>query len=85
MIFEKLIFSKFLSRYNPLSKEKEWANNESGEEETNAASSINLRFKTIHRTAFHEIVTLEETKLCTPVLLKRRFSNNGYSLPYGHS
>src|SRR5436190_11168643 len=66
-----------------LSKEKEWTNNENEEEETNAHSSINLRFKAIRRTAFHEIVTRDETKVCTAVLLKRRFSNNGYSLPYG--
>jgi len=34
-------------------------------------------------TAFHEIVTRSETKSCAPVLVKCRFINNHYSLPYG--
>jgi len=33
----------------------------------------NLHFTAIRRTAFHEIVTRNETKSCTPVLVKRRF------------
>jgi len=36
-------------------------------------STINLHFTAIRRTAFHEIVTRNETKSCTPVLVKRRF------------
>lgn len=56
------------------------------EEEEEEETTINLRFSTIRRTVYHEIVTRNETKSCaskTPVLVKRRFINNRYSLPYG--
>ncbi|XP_071581363.1 uncharacterized protein [Temnothorax nylanderi] len=58
-----------------------------GEEEggtSSAGTAINLRFSAIRRTAFHDIITREETKTCAPVLVKRRFINNRYSLPYGY-
>ncbi|KAL6416871.1 hypothetical protein ACFW04_014790 [Cataglyphis niger] len=49
-----------------------------------AETSINLRFRAIRRTAFHELVTRDETKVCEPVLLKRRFISSRCSLPYGY-
>jgi len=63
-----------------LAREKETQENE----EENSETSINLRFNAIRYTAFHEIVTRSETKICAPVLVKRRFINNRYSLPYGY-
>ncbi|KAL6417053.1 hypothetical protein ACFW04_013026 [Cataglyphis niger] len=62
-----------------LAKETE---NEKNDEK--AETSINLRFRAIRRTAFHELVTRDETKVCEPVLLKRRFISSRCSLPYGH-
>ena len=58
---------------------------EEGEDEENRGREpvINLRFSAIRRNAFHEIVTREEKKTCAAVLVKRRFINNRYSLPYG--
>ncbi|XP_011684671.1 PREDICTED: uncharacterized protein LOC105448010, partial [Wasmannia auropunctata] len=56
---------------------------EKEEEEKTTRAAINLRFRAIRRTAFHDIVTRDETKTCAPVLVKRRFINNRYSLPYG--
>lgn len=53
------------------------------EEEEEEETTINLRFSTIRRAVFHEIVTRNETKSCAPVLVKRKFINNRYSLPYG--
>jgi len=58
-------------------EEEEVDNNESRD-------TINLCFRAIRRTAFHEIVTRDEAKLCTPVLLKRRFLDARCSLPYGY-
>ena len=52
------------------------------EEEETGGVAINLRFSAIHRTVFHEIVTRNETKTYAPVLVKRKFINNRYSLPY---
>ena len=46
-------------------------------------TTINLQFKAIRRTAFHEVVTRNEVKTCVPVLLKRRFIDSRISLPYG--
>src|SRR5580765_1759142 len=66
-----------------LSKEREWIN-EKDEEEGSDETSINLRFRAIRRTVFHEIVTRDETKVCTAVLLKRRFIDSRCSLPYGY-
>lgn len=54
------------------------------EEDDEEEYETNLRFSAIRRTAFHEIVTQNETKICAPVLLKRRFINNQYSVPYGY-
>jgi len=65
------IKSLILQRENEQSEEKE-------------SSAINLRFSAIRRTAFHEVVTRVETKVCAPVLLKRRFINKHFSLPYGY-
>lgn len=48
-----------------------------------AARSIKLRYRSIRRTKFHEVVTTTETKVCKPVCIKRRFINEGYSVPYG--
>ncbi|XP_032682820.1 uncharacterized protein LOC116849607 [Odontomachus brunneus] len=45
---------------------------------------IKLRFSAIRRTVFHDIITRDETKSCMPVLLKRSFNDNGYSVPYGY-
>ncbi|XP_070515350.1 uncharacterized protein [Cardiocondyla obscurior] len=56
--------------------------NKRSEEENPTA--INLRFNAIRRTAFHDVVTRTETKACAPVLLKRRFINKHFSLPYGY-
>ena len=53
------------------------------EEEETSGVAINLRFSAIRCTAFHEIVTRNETKTCAPVLVKRKFINNRHSLPYG--
>ena len=57
---------------------------ESQGEENTGDKSINLRFRAIRRTAFHEIVTRDEVKSCSPVLLKRRFINSRISVPYGY-
>ncbi|XP_020296498.1 uncharacterized protein LOC109861322, partial [Pseudomyrmex gracilis] len=46
--------------------------------------SINLHFRAICRTAFHEVVTRDESKICSPVLLKRRFIDERRSVPYGY-
>ncbi|KYN11067.1 hypothetical protein ALC57_16785 [Trachymyrmex cornetzi] len=53
------------------------------EEQTAEKAVINLHFTAIRRTAFHEIITRNETKSCAPVLVKRKFINNHYSFPYG--
>ena len=53
------------------------------EEEETGGVVINFCFSAIRRTAFHEIVTRNETKTCAPVLAKRKFIDNCYSLPYG--
>ena len=45
---------------------------------------INLQFRAIRRTDGHQIVTVDETKLCCPVLKKRRFLKLDYSLPFGY-
>ncbi|KAL6419706.1 hypothetical protein ACFW04_013670 [Cataglyphis niger] len=57
---------------------------ENEENDEKAETSINLRFRAIRRTAFHELVTRDETKVCDPVLLKRRFISSRCSLPYGY-
>jgi len=62
--------------------ERERQEQEETEEEA-TGTALNLRFNAIRRTAFHDIVTRSETKSCAPVLVKRRFINNRYSLPYG--
>lgn len=70
-----------------LQRERDAQEGETGgneENEVTPETSINLRFKAIRRTAFHEIITRDETKICAPVLLKRRFINNRCSLPYGY-
>ncbi|KYN13280.1 hypothetical protein ALC57_14529, partial [Trachymyrmex cornetzi] len=64
-------------------RERYGVEEEEEEEEETSRRNINLRFSAIRRTAFHEIVTRNETKTCAPVLVKRRFINNRYSLPYG--
>jgi len=51
-------------------------------EEKETERSILLHFTAIRRIAFHKIVTRNETKSCTPVLVQR-FINNHYSFPYG--
>ena len=63
---------------------KERATQEEEEETDVQETSINLRFRAIRRTAFHEIVTRDEIKTCKPVLLKRRFLNDSCSVPYGY-
>ncbi|XP_032690647.1 LOW QUALITY PROTEIN: uncharacterized protein LOC116853627 [Odontomachus brunneus] len=55
-----------------------------GEETAEDKTVIKLRFNAIRRTVFHNIVTKDETKSCIPVLLKRSFNDNGYSVPYGY-
>lgn len=65
-----------------LAREKETQENS---KEENSEISINLRFNAIRRTAFHETITRSETKICAPVLVKRRFINSRYSLPYGYT
>ena len=70
-----------------LRKEREEASSdaEEEEEEESRETSITLRFRTIRRTAFHEVVTRDEVKICKPVLLKRRFIGNRCSVPFGYS
>ncbi|KAL6433562.1 hypothetical protein ACFW04_006565 [Cataglyphis niger] len=65
-----------------IAKEKMWENEDS--EEVTIETSINLSFRAIRRTAFYEIITCDETKVCAPVLLKRRFIYSRFSLPYGY-
>ncbi|XP_070156722.1 uncharacterized protein [Polyergus mexicanus] len=65
-----------------LNKEGAQENEKNGEELPK--TSINLCFRAIRRTTFHEIVTRDETKVCAPVLLKRRFIDSRNSLPYGY-
>ncbi|XP_032688843.1 uncharacterized protein LOC116852503 [Odontomachus brunneus] len=55
-----------------------------GEETNEDKTVIKLRFNAIRRTVFHDIVTRDETKSCMPVLLKRSFNDNEYSVPYGY-
>ena len=64
-----------------LAREKTRENEDSEEEDE---TTINLRFSAIRRTAFHEIVTRDESKICAPVLVKRRFIDNRHSFPYGY-
>ena len=45
---------------------------EKGEKQKKKMPTINLRFTAIHRTAFHEIVTQNETKSYASVLLIKR-------------
>ncbi|XP_067210247.1 uncharacterized protein [Linepithema humile] len=72
-----------------LQKEREGREEESEKEEEEEGkshrTSINLRFRAIRRTAFHELITRDEVKACTPVLLKRRFINSRCSVPYGYA
>ncbi|XP_070158004.1 uncharacterized protein [Polyergus mexicanus] len=65
-----------------LAKERVGENEEN--EEESAGTSINLRFRAIWRTVFHELVTRYETEVCAPVLMKRKFINSHCSLPYGY-
>ncbi|XP_025159877.1 uncharacterized protein LOC112589711 [Harpegnathos saltator] len=58
--------------------------NEEEKKEDARKTSINLRFRAIHRTWFHDIVTRDESKSCVPVLLKRRFDDTGPSVPCGY-
>jgi len=62
-----------------MDNEKEMCNEE--KEEETGETAINLSFSVIRRIVFHEIVTRNETKTCA--LVKRKFINNRYSLPYG--
>jgi len=52
---------------------------ENTEEEGEIAS-----FSVIRRTAFHEVTTLCETKISTPIVVKHRFVNNRYSFLYNY-
>ncbi|EFN77047.1 hypothetical protein EAI_01299 [Harpegnathos saltator] len=56
--------------------------NEEEKKEDARKTSINLRFRAIRRTAFHDIVTRDKSKSCVLVLLKRRFDDT--SVPYGY-
>ena len=66
-----------------IDNERERRDEEEEEEEETGRVAINLRFNAIRRTAFHGIVTRNVTKTCAPVLVKRKFIDNRYSLPYG--
>src|SRR5436190_2172200 len=67
-----------------LAREREETEGEEEIEQEETATSLHLSYNAIRRTAFHEVVTQRETKVCKPVLLKRRFINNRYSFPYGY-
>ncbi|XP_020297948.1 uncharacterized protein LOC109862333 [Pseudomyrmex gracilis] len=41
-------------------------------------------YAAIRLTAFHEVVTRDESKICSPVLLKRRFIDERRSVPYSY-
>ncbi|XP_070171517.1 uncharacterized protein [Polyergus mexicanus] len=81
--YENSRLVNFNSIRNLLLNKERVRENEENEKEL-AGTSINLRFRAIRRTAFHEIVTRDETKVCEPVLLKRRFIDSHCSLPYGY-
>ncbi|EFN85139.1 hypothetical protein EAI_03501, partial [Harpegnathos saltator] len=84
--FENSRYINFNSIKNLLIAEKIAENEKDDEKEKDRRkTSINLPFRAIRRTAFHDVVTRDETKSCMHVLLKRRFDNNtGHSLPYGY-
>ncbi|XP_025163157.1 uncharacterized protein LOC112590523 [Harpegnathos saltator] len=84
--FENSRYINFSSIKNLLIAGKITENEKDDErEEDSRKTSINLRFRAIRRTAFHDVVTRDESKSCKSVLLKRRFDNNtGHSLPYGY-
>ncbi|XP_070167780.1 uncharacterized protein [Polyergus mexicanus] len=65
--FENSQLINFLSIRNLMLAKERVRENEENEEES-AGTSINLRFRAIWRTVFHELVTCYETEVCTPVL-----------------
>jgi len=62
-----------------MDNEKERRDEGEGEETAGAAIKC---FNAIRHTVFHEIIMRKETKTCIPVLVKPKFINNRYSLPY---
>jgi len=62
--------------------ERERREQEEERKKESTGTALNLLFNAIRRTAFHKIVTRNETKSCAPILIKRRFINNRYSFPY---
>ena len=46
---------------------------------------IVVRNTAIRRTAFHDVITQNETKTCKPVYGKRRFVGFEKSYPYGYN
>jgi len=67
-----------------LARERLLENAKEKKEGEPATNLINLSFSAIRRTAFHEVITLREKKICASVLVKRRFVNSHYSFPYGY-
>lgn len=46
-------------------------------------TNITVKFTSIRRDAYHQVITKPETKTCKPVLVKRRGWGEHDSLPYG--
>jgi len=55
-----------------MDNERERRDEEEEEEEEAGEAAINLSFSVIRRIMFHEIVTRNETKICAPILIKRK-------------
>ena len=51
---------------------------------TEETGPINVKPRNIRRTAYHEVVNTEETKICRPVYTKRRFVGMDISYPVGY-
>lgn len=70
----------FISIRNLLLTRERLQENTDNEEDKAATNLINLNLSTIRRTVFHAVITRRETKICAPVLVKRRFVNSRYSM-----
>ena len=51
---------------------------------TGQSEHITVTSENIRRTAFHDVVTRTEKKVCRPALKKRRFVDLDKSYPYGY-
>ena len=50
----------------------------------NESDNIVISPENIRRTAYHEVVTVKENKICRPVYTKRRFVSLEKSFPFGY-